>query len=103
MNEIDPTQFREAQRTQWDKAATGWDKWSGLFEESTDGISIRLAELAGVKSGSRVLDVAAGYGATSMVAGRIAGDDGKVVSTDISGEMLQFGRKHAADAGLENI
>ena len=100
---IDPTQFRDAQRTQWDKAATGWDKWSSLFEESTDPISIRLAELAGVKAGSRVLDVAAGYGATSMVAARIAGDDGKVVSTDISSEMLQFGRKHAANAGLDNI
>ena len=102
-NAIDPAEFRESQRTQWDKAATGWDKWSSLFEESTDSISIRLAELAGVEAGSRVLDVAAGYGATSMVAARIAGDEGKVVSTDISAEMLTFGRKHAADAGLGNI
>ena len=100
---IDPTEFRDAQRTQWDKAATGWDKWSGKFEETTDSISIRLNELAGVEAGSRVLDVAAGYGATSIVAGRIAGADGKVVSTDISSEMLQFGRKHAANAGLDNI
>src|SRR5215208_6362964 len=100
---IDPTEFRDAQRTQWDKAATGWDKWSGKFEETTDSISIRLNELAGVEAGTRVLDVAAGYGATSIVAGRIAGADGKVVSTDISSEMLQFGRKHAANAGLDNI
>jgi enediyne biosynthesis protein CalE5 len=101
--DIDPTQFRDAQRTQWDRAATGWDKWSSLFEEAGDGISIRLSELAGVEAGSRVLDVAAGYGATSMVAARIAGESGKVVATDISAEMLQFGRKHAAEAGLENI
>ena len=103
MSSIDPTEFREAQRTQWDKAATGWDKWSGLFEEAGDGISIRLAELAGVEAGSRVLDVAAGYGATAMVAARIAGAEGRVVATDISAEMVQFGRKHAADAGLDNL
>jgi ubiquinone/menaquinone biosynthesis C-methylase UbiE len=103
MSGIDPTQFRDAQRTQWDKAATGWDKWSSLFEETADGISIRLSELAGVEAGSRVLDVAAGYGATSMVAARIAGNDGEVVATDISTEMLQFGRQHAARAELDNI
>ena len=103
MADIDPTQFRDAQRTQWDKAATGWDKWSSLFEDAGDGISIRLSELAGVEAGSRVLDVAAGYGATSMVAARIAGTEGKVVATDISAEMLEFGRKHAANAGLENM
>jgi ubiquinone/menaquinone biosynthesis C-methylase UbiE len=103
MTEIDPTQFRDAQRQQWDKAATGWDKWSSLFEEAGDPISIRLCELAGVEAGSRVLDVAAGYGATAMVAARVAGPEGRVVASDISAEMLEYGRKHAAAAELENM
>ncbi|HEX6115939.1 MAG TPA: class I SAM-dependent methyltransferase [Solirubrobacterales bacterium] len=102
-NAIDPTEFREGQRKQWDAAATGWDKWSEMMEGATEGVSQRLSELAEVKPGSRVLDVAAGYGAASLTAAGIAGPEGRVVATDISTEMLAFGRKHAADAGLDNM
>ena len=100
---INPVQFREGQREQWNKAATGWDKWSEMIDRGTAHISERMVELAGVEPGSRVLDVAAGYGEPSLTAARVAGPQGGVVSTDISAEMLDFGRKHAAAAGIENI
>jgi SAM-dependent methyltransferase len=100
---VDPVEFRDAQRQQWDTAATGWRKWSELIDSAASGISERLVELAGVEQGSRVLDVAAGYGEPSLTAARKAGDDGSVVATDISAEMLAFGRERAAAAGLENI
>jgi len=52
----------------WDSAAVGWKKWSE-FNDSADGHIIeRLVELAGVRSGSRVLDVAAGYGEPALTA-----------------------------------
>jgi SAM-dependent methyltransferase len=60
-------------------------------------------ELAGVRSGSRVLDVAAGYGEPALTAARAAGPDGRVVATDISAEMLAFGRERAAAASLDNL
>ena len=50
-----------------------------------------------------MLDVAAGYGEPSLTAARAAGPEGSVVATDISAEMLAFGRERAAAAGLENI
>jgi ubiquinone/menaquinone biosynthesis C-methylase UbiE len=103
MAEIDPTQFRDAQRQQWDKAASGWDKWGPLFDESASIVAERLVELAGVEPGSRVIDVAAGLGEPALTAARAAGPEGSVVATDISAEMLAFGRKRAADAGVENI
>jgi SAM-dependent methyltransferase len=62
-----------------------------------------MVELAGVEPGSRVLDVAAGYGEPSLTAAAVAGAEGKVVSTDISAEMLAYGRERAAAAGLENV
>src|SRR5206468_7537286 len=88
---------------QWDSAATGWRKWSRLIDEGSSRVSERLVELAGVEPGSRVLDVAAGYGEPSLTAARRAGPEGRVVATDISAEMLAFGRERAAAAGLENI
>ena len=100
---IDPTEFRGAQREQWNTAATGWRRWSDTIDESAGAVSERLVELAGVESGSSVLDVAAGYGEPSLTAAKKAGPDGKVVSTDISAEMLAYGRERAEAAGLENI
>jgi ubiquinone/menaquinone biosynthesis C-methylase UbiE len=100
---VDAGEFRDGQRQQWNSAATGWRKWSELIDGAASGISERLVALAGVEPGSRVLDVAAGYGEPSLTAARAAGREGKVVATDISAEMIAFGRERAAAAGLENI
>jgi enediyne biosynthesis protein CalE5 len=100
---LDAVEFRHGQRQQWDSAATGWRKWSQLIDPATSGISERLVELAGVEPGSRVLDVAAGYGEPSLTAARKTGAEGSVVATDISAEMIGFGRERAAGAGLENL
>jgi len=100
---IEPGEFREEQRKQWDGAAAGWRRWSGLIDGATSGIGKRMVELARVGPGSRVLDVAAGYGEPSLPAARAAGPNGAVVATDISAEMLQFGRERAAAAGIENV
>ena len=91
------------QHKNWDSAAVGWNEWRE-FDDRADGhISERLVELAGVRSGSRVLDVAAGYGEPALTAARRAGPEGSVVATDISAEMLAFGRERAAAAGLGNF
>ena len=100
---VDSGEFRDGQRKQWNTAATGWRKWSDLIDGSASGISDRLVELAGVSPGSRVLDVAAGYGEPSLTAARAAGSEGSVVASDISAEMIAYGRQRAADAGLDNI
>jgi SAM-dependent methyltransferase len=100
---IDPGEFRDGQRKQWNTAAGGWRKWNELIDSAAGGISERLVELAGVEPGSRVLDVACGYGEPSLTAAKKAGADGSVVATDISAEMLAYGRQRAAAAGLDNI
>jgi ubiquinone/menaquinone biosynthesis C-methylase UbiE len=100
---VDPAGFRDTQRQQWDKAATGWRKWSELIDSALGRVGDRLVDLAGVEPGSRVLDVAAGYGEPSLSAARKAGPEGSVVASDISPEMLAFGRERAVRAGLENI
>jgi SAM-dependent methyltransferase len=101
--QVDPVEFRSGQREQWNVAAGGWRKWSEMIDSAASGISERLVELAGVEPGSRVLDVAAGYGEPSLSAARAAGADGNVVATDISAEMLAFGRERAEAAGLDNV
>src|SRR5947207_4083530 len=100
---IDPVGFREAQHKNWDSAAVGWNEWSEFNDSADRHISERLVELAGVQPGSRVLDVAAGYGEPALTAARKAGPDGRVVATDISPDMIAYGRERAAQVGLENV
>lgn len=100
---FDAVEFRQGQRQQWDSAATGWRKWSPLIDEGASKVSQRLVELAEIEPGHRVLDVAAGYGEPSLTAARIVGAEGSVVATDISAQMIAFGRERAAAAGLDNI
>ena len=96
---IDPVDFREAQHKQWDSAAVGWKEWSAFNERAYGHISERLIELAEVCPAGRVLDVAAGYGEPALTAARQAGPEGRVVATDISPEMLAFGRERAPAGG----
>src|SRR3954447_13319147 len=100
---IDAGEFRASQRKQWNVAAHGWNKWSELIDRAAGSVSERLVELAGVQPGSRVLDVAAGYGEPSLTAARKAGPQGSVTATDISAEMVAFGRERAKRQGAENI
>lgn len=100
---IDPGDFRATQHRNWDAAAVGWNRWSEFNDRADRHISERLVELAGVRPGSRVLDVAAGYGEPALTAARRAGPEGHVVATDISAEMIGFGRARAAAAGFGNL
>jgi ubiquinone/menaquinone biosynthesis C-methylase UbiE len=102
-NEINSADFRETQHKNWDSAAAGWNEWRDFNDRADAHISARLVELAGVKPGDRVLDVAAGYGEPALTAARKAGPGGQVVATDISAEMLVFARERAAAAGLDNL
>lgn len=58
---------------------------------------------AGLKPGDHVLDIAAGTGEQSILAARLVGPTGLVLSTDISAEMLQVAASCAQQEQLTNI
>src|SRR5437867_6493704 len=87
---LDRDAFKTAQRRGWSDAATGWRRWWHKLE--ADVVTERLLELAEVKPGERVLDVATGIGEPALTAARRVGSEGQVVATDISPEMLAIAR-----------
>src|SRR5204862_1280831 len=101
--QLDAVEFRAGQRRDWGTAAKGWHDWQELIYSATAPVSERLVEMAGIRPGDRVLDVAAGAGEPALTAARAAGPDGQVVATDISPEMLGYGRDRAAAAGIDTI
>lgn len=54
-------------------------------------------------SGSTVLDVGCGSGASAIPAAEAVGPAGQVIGVDLAEELLNLGRAKAANAGLDNI
>jgi SAM-dependent methyltransferase len=100
---VDAQQLKREQRRDWDAAAAGWKKWWPLLERSAQHVSDRLAELAGVGPGARVLDVATGNGEPALTAARRVGPNGRVIATDQSPGMLEIARERAAAIGIANV
>lgn len=57
-------------------------------------------EIAGLRLGDRVLDVAAGTGDLTIAAARRIGPSGLIIQSDINAEMLERGRDRLIDTGL---
>lgn len=100
-----PAAFKQKMRQEWNDAASGWRKWRHVVEGKDGGQrhSAKLVALARIRPGASVLDVGGGYGEPSLAAARVAGPNGRVVCTDISPELLAFGRERAREAGLGNV
>ena len=102
MSAVDPKQYKETQRHNWDSVAHGWEKWWRVIEIGAEKVSRRLIELASIKIGSRVLDISTGIGEPAITAAREVGNTGQVLATDISSEMLSIAKQRAINAGLQH-
>jgi SAM-dependent methyltransferase len=100
---FDPNQFKTAQREGWDSVAEGWKEWWESIEKGAQKISQRLIELAEIKPGQRVLDVATGIGEPSIIAAKVVGAGGHVLATDISRQMLVIAKERAMALKLQDI
>lgn len=98
---FDPIAYKANQRTQWNAQSAAWGAWLVDFERGAGAVTARLLELAGVRSGQAVLDVATGQGDVALSAARVVGPTGRVVGVDIAAAMLDVARQRAA--GLHNV
>lgn len=104
MTALDSKQYKEAERQSWNSVAPAWQKWWGkTIERGTEGVSRWLVELAEIKSGSKVLDIATGIGEPALTAAKQLGKSGHVLATDISLQMLSFAKQRAISLGLQDV
>ncbi|HJT46583.1 MAG TPA: class I SAM-dependent methyltransferase [Nitrososphaeraceae archaeon] len=111
-------QFKTEQRQRWDSVAEGWKEWWQTVEFAAQKVSDRLVELAQIKPGQKVLDIATGIGEPAVTAAKRlfpdyankTGDNsndnrnrGHVLATDISSEMLTIAKQRATELGLQDI
>jgi SAM-dependent methyltransferase len=97
---FDPEQYKQTTRAQWDDAAEAWHGWGPFLERWLGEATELMLDLAGVGSGSRVVDIAAGAGGQTLAAARRAQ---AVLATDISAGILELAAAEARAAGLGNV
>jgi SAM-dependent methyltransferase len=103
MSTFDAAKFKATTRNQWDSAAGAWHRWGPTLSAWLGPATEVMFDLAGVATGSRVLDVAAGAGEQTLAAARRVGSNGSVVATDISAAILEHCARDASIAGLTNV
>lgn len=84
-----------------------WDKISDLYLEEVDQRFVPVIEgvidRADIKPGESVLDLGTGTGSVALRVASLVGDDGRVIGTDISKEMLGLATRKAEDLGITNV
>lgn len=97
---------RRVQRYGWDKAVEDYD---AFWERQLEPAQRRLLEMADLRPGERVLDVACGSGQITAPAAERVEPEGKVVGVDISQKMIDRARERLGSgvrferAGAEDL
>ena len=101
--QFDARKYKETTREQWQQAAGAWHRHAPTLNAWLGPATERMLDLAGVRSGQRVLDVAAGAGEQTLAIARRVGPGGSVLATDLSPRILELAAAEARRAGLGNV
>jgi len=91
---------RRIQRYGWDKAV---DLYEQHWQQQLAPAQTRLLEMADIRPGEQVLDVACGTGLVTCRAARQVGAHGTVIGVDVAGKMVAYAQQVAASQQLRQI
>ena len=88
------------QRYGWDKAAAHYERF---WQTQLAPAQSRLLDMAALRPGEAVLEVACGTGLVTVPAARAVGPGGRVLATDLSDAMVHRVADLARDLGLATV
>jgi len=100
---FDAAAYKNAQREQWNKDGAAWRRWNPTLDRWYGEATRRMLDLAGIQSGQRILDIAAGAGEPAVSAAERVGPGGYVLATDISEGIVELALQVALERGHEQI
>ena len=95
--------FKIVKREQWNRSAQGWNSESPKIRSWLSEATNAMIEMAEVRLGMRVLDIAAGAGDQTLDIAKRVGPAGHVLATDLSPDILEFCKENARRAGYDNV
>jgi SAM-dependent methyltransferase len=100
---LDAEHYRRVSRELWEAMAPGWERWRAQLADALIPVREWLIRELAPRSGETVLELGAGTGETGFDAAALLGDDGGLISTDLSPEMVDVARRRGIELGLSNI
>jgi ubiquinone/menaquinone biosynthesis C-methylase UbiE len=102
-NEVDLEQWRSTVLEIAKALAPGWERRRAQIEENVTPVREWMIRELAPRAGDTVLEVAAGAGDTGFEAAGVVGTSGRLVSTDVSPDMVKVARRRGAELGLQNV
>ena len=100
---MDREEYKRTSLESWQTMASGWEQMRARLEGYTRSVTEWMVEALDPQPGDVVLELAAGPGDTGFAAAARLGDEGRLISSDFSSEMVEIARRRAAELGLENV
>jgi len=100
---FNPTHYKSTTREQWQTAAEAWHRWHPTLKSWLGPSTDKMLNMAQVKEGYNILDIAAGAGEQSITAAEKVGPNGSVLATDLAPKILEYAKELASEKGINNI
>src|SRR4029453_9547574 len=100
---MDVEDYRRTSHEVWEAMAPGWERWRAQLADALTPVREWLIGGRGPQPGETVLERGAGTGETGFEAAAILGQDGRLISTDFSPEMVEVARRRGNELALGNV
>lgn len=99
--ESDP--LRASLRSMWESVAASWREHAESVDARGAVVAQAMLDVADLRPGERVLELACGPGGVGMAAAEMVGPDGSVVLSDFSSQMTAVAASRSKANGLANV
>ena len=95
-------EIRDRQRVAWAGLSAGWEKWDSIIMDQLGPVSTAMIEHLDIADNHLCIDIASGTGEPGLSIAKLV-PNGRVVLTDLAGEMLDIAERRAGTQGIGNI
>jgi SAM-dependent methyltransferase len=100
---FDAENYKNTQREQWNKDGAAWHRCALTLDRWYGDATRLMLDMADVRPGQRILDIAAGAGEPAISAAKRVGPGGYVLATDISEGIVDIASRVATEQGFDQI
>jgi SAM-dependent methyltransferase len=96
-------ELRKGLHAMWASVADGWAEHADFADARGAAITARMLDIAALRPGQRVLELACGPGGLGLAAALRVAPDGEVVLSDVAVEMTAIAAARAESAGIAHV
>jgi ubiquinone/menaquinone biosynthesis C-methylase UbiE len=100
---VQPEEYRQASLEVWKAMAPGWERWRTHLEQAVAPVHLWLIRELAPRPGDTVLELASGTGELGFKVAELIGNEGRLISTDFSPDMIEVARRYGSELGIENV